>query len=84
MRALMLFPKPIVAAVNGSAVGLGVGLLPLCDVIYASDKASFYCPYTKLGHTPEGGASYMFPQTLGIVKVKWLSINIFTTIYFGL
>ena len=71
----MLFPKPIVAAVNGSAVGLGVSLLPLCDVIYASDKASFYCPYTKLGHTPEGGASYTFTQTMGIVKVKQTSVK---------
>ncbi len=60
--ALTTFPKPVVAAVNGPAIGLGVALLPLCDIIYASDKASFYCPFTKLGQTPEGGASLTFPQ----------------------
>ena len=70
VNALIAFPKPVVAAVNGPAVGLGVSLLPLCDIIYASDKASFYCPYTKLGQTPEGCASYTFPQAMGLAMVS--------------
>lgn len=65
VTALAQFPKPLVAAVNGPAVGLGVALLPLCDVVYASDKATFSCPYRLLGQTPEGGASYTLPQTMG-------------------
>ncbi|ELU14698.1 hypothetical protein CAPTEDRAFT_122924, partial [Capitella teleta] len=66
ISALVQFPKPAVAAVNGPAVGLGMALLPLCDIVYASDKATFSCPYTRLGQTPEGGASLTLPQTMGL------------------
>ena len=67
---LIHFPKPIVVAVNGPAVGLGVTLLPLCDIVYASDKATFYCPYSRLGQTPEGTASYTFPSGLGVAMAN--------------
>ena len=69
---LVAFPKPIVAAVNGPAIGLGVALLPLCDVVYASDKASFMCPYARLAQTPEACASYTFSQVMGPAKVHAL------------
>ena len=67
---MISFPKPIIAAVNGSAIGLGMCLLSLCDIVYASDKAMFYCPYAKLGQTPEGCSSFTFPQSLGIAMVS--------------
>ncbi|XP_077983009.1 chromodomain Y-like protein 2 [Glandiceps talaboti] len=63
--AVIKFPKLLVAAVNGPAVGLGVSLLPLCDVVYASDKACFHTPYARLAQTPEGCASYTFPVIMG-------------------
>ncbi|XP_070575753.1 chromodomain Y-like protein 2 [Ptychodera flava] len=63
--AVIKFPKLLVAAVNGPAVGLGVALLPLCDIVYASDKACFHTPYARLAQTPEGGASYTFPLIMG-------------------
>ncbi|XP_014669746.1 PREDICTED: testis-specific chromodomain protein Y 1-like [Priapulus caudatus] len=62
---LTAFPKPIVLGVNGAAVGLGAALLPLCDVVYASDKAVFSMPYAQLGQTPEAGASHTLPSLLG-------------------
>ncbi|XP_064640482.1 chromodomain Y-like protein 2 [Lineus longissimus] len=66
IKTLISFPKPIVAAVNGPAVGLGAAILPLCDIVYASDKAEFYMPYTRLAQTPEGCASLMFPNVMGL------------------
>ena len=66
---LISFPKPVVTVVNGPAVGLGVALLPLCDIIYASDKASFCTPYVRLAQTPEGCSSYTFPHVMGMAMV---------------
>ncbi|CAB3384440.1 Hypothetical predicted protein [Cloeon dipterum] len=64
-KAMAAFSKPIVAAVNGSAVGLGVAMLPLCDLVLASDKATFFMPYADLGQSLEGGASITFPRLSG-------------------
>ncbi|XP_045625804.2 uncharacterized protein [Procambarus clarkii] len=65
LKALVQFPKPIVAGVNGNAMGLGVTMLPLFDMVIANDKAEFYLPYAKLGQVPEGGATYTFPNLFG-------------------
>lgn len=63
--SLASFPKPVVAAVNGPAIGLGAALLPLCDIVYASDKAHLQLPYCHLGQTPEGGSSFTLPHLVG-------------------
>ena len=76
VQAVISFPKPIVAAVNGAAIGLGVAILPLCDIIYASDKASFSCPYSRLAQTPEGCASQTFPAVMGLAMVSGKSSRI--------
>ncbi|XP_067933606.1 enoyl-CoA delta isomerase 3, peroxisomal-like [Watersipora subatra] len=65
-RAALSFPKPLVAAVNGQTIGCGVGLLPLCDVVYASDKATFFTPYMQLGQVPDAGLSCSLSQVIGI------------------
>lgn len=65
VRKFIMFPKPIIAVVTGPAVGLGCSLLPLCDIVYASDKATFYMPYTQLAQTPEGCASYTLQNCVG-------------------
>ena len=67
---LVQFPKPIIAGVNGNAMGLGVTMLPLFDMVFASDSAEFYLPYSKLGQVPEGGATYTFPSLLGKLQVS--------------
>lgn len=69
-KTLLTFPKPLVAAVNGAAVGLGVTFLPYFDLVYASDKATFYTPYGKLGQIPEGGATFTLPSILGYARVS--------------
>jgi len=59
------FPKPIIAAVNGPGIGSGTTAPALCDVILASERASFSTPFSNLGVGPEGCASVHFERILG-------------------
>lgn len=66
VSAFIHFKKPIVVAINGPALGLGASILPLCDVVWASEKAWFQTPCAALHLTPSGCSSYTFPQILGV------------------
>ncbi|GAB1597893.1 chromodomain Y-like protein 2 isoform X1 [Argonauta hians] len=74
-KAFITFPKPIVAVVPGAAVGTGMAILPICDITYASDKATFYLPYSQLGQTPEACASYTLPLAVGIAMANDLLLG---------
>lgn len=54
LKTLATFPKPLIAGVNGSNIGLGVMQLPLFDIVIGSDKGSYETPYVKIGQVPEG------------------------------
>jgi 2-(1,2-epoxy-1,2-dihydrophenyl)acetyl-CoA isomerase len=61
-------PKPVVAAVNGLAVGAGFGLALACDQRLASDTASFSCAFSKVGLVPDTAASWYLVRELGYTR----------------
>ncbi len=65
VAALESFPKPLVAAVNGVAVGLGVTMLPYCDLVLIADDARLRTPFARLGVVPEAGSSFTLPVAMG-------------------
>jgi len=65
LGALLNFPKPLIAAVKGNAVGVGTTMLLHCDLVIADPQTSFSMPFTSLGLVPEAGLTYLFPQLVG-------------------
>ncbi|KAK6982556.1 enoyl-CoA delta isomerase 2 mitochondrial [Biomphalaria glabrata] len=70
VNAFIAFPKPLIALVNGPAVGISVTTLGLCDVVYATEKATFHTPFSSLGQSPEACSSYTFPKLMGYAKAN--------------
>jgi len=68
---LETFPKPLVAAVNGVAVGLGVTMLPYCDLVLVAEDARLRTPFASLGVVPEAGGSFTLPTAMGRQNAGW-------------
>ena len=65
LAALLNFPKPLIAAVKGNAVGVGTTMLLHCDVVVAAPSANFSMPFASLGLVPEAGSTFLFPALVG-------------------
>ncbi|MCP4038573.1 MAG: enoyl-CoA hydratase/isomerase family protein [bacterium] len=59
------FPKPLIAAVNGIGIGIGLTLLPHCDLVLIARGARLRAPFATLGVTAEAGSSVLLPQQIG-------------------
>jgi enoyl-CoA hydratase/carnithine racemase len=72
LSALSTLKTPLVAAVNGAAIGVGTTMLAHCDLIVAARSARFVMPFTSLGLVPEAGSSLLFAQILGVQRANAL------------
>ncbi|MGA2519915.1 MAG: enoyl-CoA hydratase/isomerase family protein [Acidimicrobiales bacterium] len=75
LEALARFPKPLVAAVNGLAVGFGATLLLHCDVVVVDDEAEIRMPFIALGTCAEAGSSWLLPQRVGAQVAAWMVLS---------
>ncbi len=72
IRLLRAIQKPIVAGVNGVAAGAGANIALACDVVVASEKASFIQAFSKIGLVPDSGGTYFLPRLIGFQKASAL------------
>jgi enoyl-CoA hydratase/carnithine racemase len=68
---LLCFPKPVLCAVNGLALGVGATMLGLVDLVLMSREARVRCPFTALAVAPEAASSYTFPLLMGRQAASW-------------
>ena len=69
VASIIEYPKVLVAAVNGPAVGISATMLGIFDAVYLSETATLRTPFVSTAQAPEGCASYTFPRIMGRVKV---------------
>lgn len=75
INSIAKFQKILIAGVHGHTVGIGVTILPLFDIVYATNKASFATPYANIGQVPENGAAFVKSNKLSHRLVSLLKIE---------
>jgi 2-(1,2-epoxy-1,2-dihydrophenyl)acetyl-CoA isomerase len=74
MQAIREMPKPVVASVNGAAVGIGCSLALCCDLIVAAESAYFLLAFVNIGLVPDGGSSLFVPTRVGMARASELAM----------
>ncbi|MFE9683169.1 enoyl-CoA hydratase/isomerase family protein [Streptomyces sp. NPDC006285] len=72
VTAVLDCEKPVIAAVNGTAAGLGAHLAYACDLILAAESARFIEVFVRRGLVPDGGGAYLLPRLIGVHRAKEL------------
>jgi len=75
VRTIITGPKPVVAAVEGWAVGAAVSVVAACDIVVAARDARFTCPFAKVGLMPDTGAAYLLPMRMGVGRARLLMMT---------
>ena len=74
MHAIREMPKPVIAAVNGPAVGIGCSLALCCDLIVAAESAYFLLAFVNIGLVPDGGSSLFVPTRVGMARATEMAM----------
>jgi len=74
IRGIRCMPKPVVAAVNGPAVGIGLSLALACDLVVAAESAYFMLAFVNIGLVPDGGSSLFIPSRVGFARAAELAL----------
>jgi 2-(1,2-epoxy-1,2-dihydrophenyl)acetyl-CoA isomerase len=74
IAGLRELPKPVVAAVNGPAVGIGCSLALACDLIVARESAYFLLAFVNIGLVPDGGSSLLLPERIGLARATEMAM----------
>lgn len=74
VKAIRGLPIPVIAAVNGVAAGAGCNFALACDLVIATESASFLQPFCKLGLIPDTGGSYFLPRLVGTQRAMGLAL----------
>ena len=74
MHAIREVPKPVIAAVNGPAVGIGCSLALCCDLLLAAESAYFLLAFVNIGLVPDGGSSLFVPTRVGMARATEMAM----------
>jgi 2-(1,2-epoxy-1,2-dihydrophenyl)acetyl-CoA isomerase len=74
-RELLSYPKPVIAAINGAAIGVGVTMILPCDIRIAAERAKLGLTFTKLGILPGLGSTHLLPRLVGLGRAQELVLT---------
>jgi len=74
IKGIRELPKPVVAAVNGPAVGIGCSLALACDLIWAAESAIFGLAFVNIGLVPDGGSTFLVPVAVGKARALEMAL----------
>ncbi|MDQ2048990.1 enoyl-CoA hydratase/isomerase family protein [Natronolimnohabitans sp. A-GB9] len=75
VEAMLECPVPIVAKVDGDAIGAGLAIVALADIAYAAEDANFSCAFVRVGLIPDTGGTFMLPHIVGLRAAKKLAFT---------